>query len=136
MAKTPTQTISGSASKELVDRVQAVATIEDRTPSQVVVSAVDLYTRLPSEAHLALRRIAALGGETELEQTLVELGRHILDRQFAAARHAVAAGMRVDDLGALESDEDFLRAASAAVARTSETKDTGAARKRTRIRKR
>lgn len=119
MAKTPTQTISGSAPKALADRVQEVAKIEDRTTSQVVVSAVELYTRLPPEAHIALRRIERLGGATELERVLVDLGRQILDRQFDAARAAVAASMRVDDLDELESDDDFLNAASAVVARTS-----------------
>jgi len=119
MAKMLTRTISGSAPVALADRVQEVAKIEDRTPSQVVVAAVDLYTRLPAEAHIALRRIESLGGEAELERILVDLGRQILDRQFEAARRAVAASMQVDDLDELQSDEDFLNAASAAVARTS-----------------
>jgi hypothetical protein len=118
MTKTLTRTISGSAPEELADRVQEVARIEDRTPSQVVVSAVDLYTRLPTEAHIALRRIQALGGETALERVLVDLGRQILDRQFEAARHAVAASITVNDLDRLESDDEFLAAAAAAVRRT------------------
>lgn len=118
MAKTAMRTISGSAPQSVADRVQRVAAIEDRSPSQIVVSAVDLYTRLPAEAHLALRRIESLGGEAQLERVLVELGRHILDREFDAARSAVAATLRVDALGQMESDKDFLSAASTAVART------------------
>ena len=123
MTKTLKRTLSGAATEELCGRVDRVAELEARSPSQVVVSAADLYTRLPAEAHIALRRIESLGGEAELQRTLVDMGRYILDRQFDTARSAVAArmdvGMDVDALGVLESDNEFLSAASAVIARTS-----------------
>ena len=83
MAKTPTQTISGSASKELVDRVQAVATIEDRTPSQVVVSAVDLYTRQCS-INVSARDLAVMGA------TLAFGGRNPLTKKQVVEQKIVA----------------------------------------------
>ncbi|MGI8547884.1 MAG: hypothetical protein ACR2M1_11195 [Gemmatimonadaceae bacterium] len=119
MTKTLKRTLSCAATEELCGRVDKVAELEARSPSQVVVSAADLYTRLPVEAHIALRRIESLGGEAELQRTVVDMGRYILDRQFDAARSAVAATMDVDALSALESDDEFLSAASAVIAKTS-----------------
>ncbi len=121
MAKTLSRTISGTASEEIAERVCKAAKIEDRTTSQIVVSAVDLYTRLPAEAHIALRRIELLGGPGEMERAIVAFGRDILRYQFDAARDSVAASMsksmQIGGLAGLESDSDFLSAASAAVAR-------------------
>lgn len=122
MTKTLSRTISGTASEEIAERVHKAARIEDRSPSQIVVSAADLYTRLPTEAHIALRRIELLGGPGELDRAIVALGRDILRYQFDAAREAVAASMPESiiraDRATLECDDDFLNVASTAVART------------------
>lgn len=111
MAKPPTQTISGSVPTTIVKRVREVARLEDRTTSQVVASALDLYTRLPTELHVMLRRIAVERGEEELQRTLQALGRQVVIQEFDAARSAVARSIKYEGLEAVESDDDFLDAA-------------------------
>lgn len=93
--------------------------MEDRSPSQIVISALELYTRLSPETHLALRRIEQVAGKHAVERILTEFGHHILDRQFDAALDAAAAQIGETHVRGLESDEQFLSAASTAVAQTS-----------------
>jgi hypothetical protein len=50
-----------------------------------------------------------------LARSLVDLGRHILDRQCDAARQAVAASRRAEGLDGLTSVDDLPAAASAAI---------------------
>ena len=107
--------ISGQAPVELAMRLADAARFEQRTASQLVVSAVDLYTRLSPEVHVALRRIAATEGEAVVQQLMTDIGRRILDRQFDVARRKVAEQMNTAALGALTSDDELLNAASAAV---------------------
>jgi PleD family two-component response regulator len=117
MSRASNRTISASASAEVAERVLQTAKLEDRTPSQVVAAAADLYTRLSPEAHIALRRIELLGGAAALERVLAAISRDILRHQFDAARQAGAAAMRVAEGDPAPSDDDLLEAASAAVAR-------------------
>jgi len=112
------KTISGQAPVALAERLADAAQIEQRSASQLVVSAVDLYTRLPAEVHIALRRIAATEGEAAVDQLMVDIGRRIVDRQFDAARDRVASKMQLGSAGELETDAQLFAAARKALSHT------------------
>lgn len=117
-----TKTLSAQAPEELCRRVDKLGDAEGRSRSQVVLAAVEFWTHLPPEAHLAIRQIQAMG-----EEVAARLYRHVasdaLDVQFAAARERIVATMNVPaelavTLGPAAEDDAFLDAASAAVRRT------------------
>lgn len=111
-----TTTLSTSADQELVERVDRLVELEDRTRSQVVYQAVDFWAHLSPEAHAAYRQVRALSPHS-VEKLFRRIGREILDAQFELARKRVVAGMRVPAavMGELSADADDAAFEAAAV---------------------
>lgn len=90
------RTLSTSVDEETAKLVDVLALTEDRSPSQIVASALRLYLRLPPEAHRALRVVEAVGEEQERREVVHELTRALLNGEFAAARRRTAATLNFD----------------------------------------
>lgn len=65
---------------ELSERVERIRALTNQSTTQIVVDALDLWTLLPPEAHIALRRIAQEHGRTHLEQVIEHFAHAILVR--------------------------------------------------------
>lgn len=112
------KTLSTQAPPELYARVEELVREEGQTTSQVVLAAVDFWTQLPPETHLAIRRLMAGDQAGELVRHVVS---DALDLQFNLASARVAASMRVPAevaavIGPEADDAAFLDAADAVLA--------------------
>lgn len=112
------KTISMHASEETARRVEHVARVEDRTPSQIAAAALKFYLQLPPEAHTALRHVQALGTEKDVEQVSRKMARLLLDAQFEVAERQVVASMTARGLNRLQSEDDILAEANALTSRS------------------
>jgi hypothetical protein len=110
------KTLSAQATPALVERVEALRQEEGQTASQVVLQAVDFWTRLPAEAHLAIRRLAAADRVDQLVQRVLS---EALDLQFQLASQRVATTMQlsaeVDASLPTATDDELLATADAAL---------------------
>jgi predicted transcriptional regulator len=103
----PNRTLSTSVDENVAKIVDDLAEVEDRSPSQIVASALRLYLRLPPEAHRAFRVVEAAAGDREHLAVIRELTRVLLNGEFAVARRRVAASLTVDrEQG--DEDEDAM----------------------------
>jgi N12 class adenine-specific DNA methylase len=112
------KTISMHASEETARRMEYVARVEDRTPSQIAAAALKFYLQLPPEAHAALRQVQALGTDRDVEQISRKMARLLLDAQFEVAERRVVASMTTQGLGGLQSEDDILAEANALTSRS------------------
>lgn len=115
------RTLSTQAPEQLADRVERLAAEEGRNRSQVVLAAVEFWSQLSPEAHLAITRVQAMGEEMRT-RLLRQLEREALDFQFTAVRERIAATMTVPEdisIRVEPSDDDgtVLDAAEALVAK-------------------
>lgn len=113
------KTISMHASEEIARRVEYVARVEDRSPSQIASAALSFYLQLPPEAHAALRHVQALGTDEDVDRISRRMARLLLDAQFEVAERRVVASMRAEGLDALASEDDILAEANALTSRNS-----------------
>ena len=67
------QTISAHVDEELRRRLQLAAELEDRSPSQIVSAALQLYLDMPDRAHSAIRRLRVFGEPRDLELAMKEV---------------------------------------------------------------
>lgn len=107
------KTISMHASEEIARRVEYVAQVEDRSPSQIASAALGLYLQLPPEAHAALRHVLALGTAEDVDRVSRKMARLLLDAQFEVAERRVVASMTRQGLDELTSEEDIIAEANA-----------------------
>jgi hypothetical protein len=112
----PGRTISMHASEETARRVEHVARMEDRSPSQIASAALNLYLQLPPEAHTALRHVQALGSDEDVRRISRKMARLLLDAQFEVAERRVVASMTTEGLDGLESEDDIIAEANALTA--------------------
>jgi hypothetical protein len=112
------KTISMHASEETARRMEYVARVEDRTPSQIAAAALKFYLQLPPEAHAALRQVQALGTDQDVEQISRKMARLLLDAQFEVAERRVVASMTTQELDELQSEDDILTEANALTSRS------------------
>jgi predicted transcriptional regulator len=97
------RTLSTSVDEKVAKIVDDLAQVEDRSPSQIVASALRLYLRLPLEAHRAFRVVEAAAEDPERLAVIREITRVLLNGECAVARRRVAASLTIDrELG----DED------------------------------
>lgn len=74
-------TLSAHTDQATASRVNEMAKLEDRTPSQITAAAVRWYVRLPASARDALRRIEARG-ERAIDEAAWAAGRALLNKEF------------------------------------------------------
>ena len=86
------RTLSTQAPEQLADRVERLAAEEGRNRSQVVLAAIEFWSQLSPEAHLAITRVQAMGDEMRA-RLLRQLEREALNFQFTAVRERIAATM-------------------------------------------
>jgi hypothetical protein len=104
----PGRTISAHADEQTVERVKLVARAEDRAPSQIAAAALRFYTKLPPEAHTAIRTIEAFGTEDEAFAMAGAVTRALVAAEFEIAQRRIAAQMRLENEEALHSEEAIL----------------------------
>jgi len=114
------RTLSTQAPEQLADRVERLAAEEGRNRSQVVLAAIEFWSQLSPEAHLAITRVQAMGDEMRA-RLLRQLEREALNFQFTAVRERIAATMVLPDAiaDAIRDDTDLADAADALVAQVS-----------------
>jgi len=116
------RTLSTQAPAQLADRVERLAAEEGRNRSQVVLAAIEFWTQLSPEAHLAITRVQAMGEEMRT-RLLRQLEREALDFQFTAVRERIAATLTVPrdvPMPSAHSDDDgeLLDVAAALIAQS------------------
>lgn len=107
------KTISMHASEDTVRRMEHIARVEDRTPSQLASAALNLYLQLNPEVHSALRYVQALGTEDDLARVNRGISRLVLDAQFEIAEQRVVNAMTNRDFDALDTEEAIIAEANA-----------------------
>ena len=65
---------------ELSERVERTRTLTNQTTTQIVIDALDLWTILAPEAHIALRRVRQAEGQQAIEDLAEQFGRTIIER--------------------------------------------------------
>ncbi len=82
------KTISAWVDSEVAMTVEQTASIEDRTPAQLVGAATKFYLALPEQARSAWRKIQVMGQPEEVNAALRDVTRVLLNAQMniAAAR--------------------------------------------------
>ena len=114
------RTLSAQAPDELADRVERAALEEGRNRSQFVLAAVEFWSQLSPEAHLAITRVETMGADMR-QRLFRQIEREVLDFQFTAVRERIAATLSVPPeaaVGELTSASDDMLL-DAAVALTS-----------------
>ena len=111
------RTISMHASEDAALRLDHISRVEERSPSLIASSALDLYLRLPPEAHTALRHLNALGTGEDQDRAMQRIWHVLLDAQYEIAERRMVAAMKVDGRKRLESEEDILAEAMRMTAR-------------------
>lgn len=105
------KTISAYTDTDTAARIESIAKREDRRKAQVAGMALKLFSVLPDEARTAWRQIETLGSPAEVEHTIAELTRTLLDAQYAIAHKQVVQELNTDNLGALDTEDEILAAA-------------------------
>ncbi|NJN37938.1 MAG: hypothetical protein HC790_03125 [Acaryochloridaceae cyanobacterium CSU_3_4] len=105
------KTISAYTDADTANRIEWIATRENRKKAQIAGSAVKLFVNLPTEARTAWRQIEALGSPEEIEQISQDIARALLNAQYAMAHKQVMQEMTTEHLGSLETEDDLLNAA-------------------------
>jgi predicted transcriptional regulator len=101
------------ASEDTVRRMEHIARVEDRTPSQLASAALNLYLQLNPEAHSALRYVQGLGTADDLARVNHGIARLLLDAQFEIAEQRVVNSMAGRDFDEIQSEEDIIAEANA-----------------------
>jgi hypothetical protein len=102
------RTISFHASEELAGRLEHAARVEDRSPSQIASAALDLYLRLPPEAHSALRHVHALGTDEDRHQAIRSVARVLINAQYDLAVRQMGIELRERGIAVPDSEEELL----------------------------
>ena len=104
-------TISAHTSKEIVDRLDAIAKAERRNRSQVVGMAVDLFVELPPSAREAWLKLSNTNSQQQMKIVMDKIARTIVDAQYQLAHSQTIAQMQIEHLEPLETEDDILAAA-------------------------
>lgn len=114
-------TLSTQAPADIAERVDHVAEIEQRKRSQVILHAVDFWSRLSPETHLGISRLQASGDDVA-GALYRRIAREVLDAQFAVVEARIVKQMQVPEdvvarLGDDPDDDSLFDAASELVRR-------------------
>jgi|GEM_PF-6675623 len=114
------KTLSARAPDALAARIDQIAKNAGRSRSQVILAALEFWTQLSPEVHVAISGIQGMNEERRA-RLVRDVERDVLDIQFGAVRERVIAQLQVPDalagpLAAEANDAAFLDAAVAAVA--------------------
>jgi predicted transcriptional regulator len=104
-------TVSAHTSKEIVDRLDAIAKAERRNRSQVVGMALDLFVELPPSAREAWLYLSNTGSQQQMKALMDNIARMIVDTRFQIAHDRLIAEMNIEHLEPLATEDDFLAAA-------------------------
>ena len=72
------KTIYAQPSVGLSKRIEIAKQLANQTTAQVVLEALDFWTRLPPESHVALRRLELHGGPSAVSELIARLSREII----------------------------------------------------------
>lgn len=111
------KTVSAHVSEEVVRRIEHTARLDARPVSQVVAAAIAFYTRLPADAHQALRTVEALGGEAALNTAVHKVAREMIAAAFDVAERRLAEAIPEEVVAGLNTEDDILAAAVRLTAR-------------------
>jgi metal-responsive CopG/Arc/MetJ family transcriptional regulator len=101
----PNRTLSTSIDETLARSVEDLVKIEGVSSSQFLAAALNLYLRLPHEAHRAFRVVEAKGNDEERARTVREVTRALLSGEYEVARRDIAS--RLGTTAVLEDEDDL-----------------------------
>jgi hypothetical protein len=103
-------TLSAHTDEKTASRVNEMARLEDRTPSQITAAALRWYVRLSRSARDAMRVIEAAGDQA-VEEAAWAAGRALLDKEFEATLQRGLKGYE-PTLSSDASEDDILAEAN------------------------
>ena len=104
------RTVSGYIDDVVADRLNEIATLEDRKPANVVGQAVNFYVALPESARTSLRRIDALASPDEKQWFRREFMRLLFKVNMGLTQRRMASEI-APNLPAGDSEEELEQAA-------------------------
>ena len=105
------RTISAYTDTETADRIESIAKRENRRKAQIAGTALKLFSILPDEARTAWRQIETFGSSTDIEHTVAEITRALIDAQDAIAHQQVIRELSPQHLDTVETEDDRLATA-------------------------
>jgi hypothetical protein len=87
------KTLYAQPSEELARRIERTKQLANQSNAQVVLEAVDFWTLMPPEAHLALRRIEHTAGRKVMERAVRQFARDLIGLQYDQVAERVSADM-------------------------------------------
>ncbi|MBD2364798.1 hypothetical protein H6G36_27130 [Anabaena minutissima FACHB-250] len=105
------KTISAYTDAETASRVNHIAKMEHRRPSQIAGMALKFFAYLPPEARAVLWQLEGMGSTADLEEISREITRILLNAQYKAAQRQIMDHMKYENLDNLETEDDILEAA-------------------------
>ena len=122
-AESTAKTLYAQPSTELAARIERTKQLGNQSSAQVVLEAVDFWTLLPPEAHLALRRLEAASGRAVMERAVQHFARDLVGLQYADAQDRVVQQMLIPkSMASATSEDELLAAADKAVRRARSSK--------------
>jgi len=83
-------------------------TISTHTDDQIVSAALRFYTKLPPEAHAAIRTIEAFATAEEEARIMRDVVRALAAAELEISKRRMAAQLRLEDEAQLDSDDAIL----------------------------
>ena len=105
------KTISAYTDKQTAEKIDYLAKIEQRTPSQIMAIALKFFVKLPQSAREAWYQIEAIGDEADKERAVQKITQILVDERYSLLQKKVVEEMKVNSVGQLETEDDILAAA-------------------------
>ena len=105
------KTISAYTDKQTAEKIERLAKIEQRTPSQIMALALKFFVKLPVSAREAWYQIEAIGDETDRERAVTLITQALIKERYSLMRNKVVEEMAIDSIEGLETEDDILNAA-------------------------
>lgn len=84
------KTLYAQPTPELSERIDRVRLLENLSNAQIVLEALDFWTLMTPETHVALRRVAHLAGRAGVERVVQKLARDLTTAKFDQTAARVA----------------------------------------------
>lgn len=105
------KTISAYTDMDTANRIESIAKREDRRKAQIAGTALKFFSILPDEARTAWRQIETFGSAADLESTIAEITRILIDAQYEIATQQLTQEIQPEPLGSLATEDDILHTA-------------------------
>jgi predicted transcriptional regulator len=107
------KTISAYTSEQTANKLADLAKKESRKKSQLAGIAIELFVSLPPGAIDAWLRVVAHGEPEITQQVKDKIARTLLDARYQITHQQLINEIQCDQLEPLETEDDFLNAATA-----------------------